>query len=154
MDQKCKSILIPEIGLELEPEFIRELVIGTDFSRVLAHLVVKTGDRSVMARGTSDGRLYVVAAGTSLEEYEVETGTAPDAYDAPNTYELVDAANITDILIEAENAVVQFRDQGGLWGDTKVVNVGFMSIDLVHYGIRIQNRVALAAADYEFTFYR
>jgi len=152
--QKIRSILIPEIGLDLEPEFENEYEVSTEFSRVIAHLVARTSNRSVMLRATSDGRLHVAAAGTSMEIYQVENGVAPDAYNVGSTYEQVDAQYVTDILIEANDATIQFRNLAGLWGAAKAIPVGAASIEFIHYGIRIQNRVALAVANYEFTMYR
>ncbi len=152
--QKIRSILIPEIGLDVEPPFIQESEISTTFSRVIAHLAARFGNRSIMIRGTSDGRLLVAAAGTSMEVYDVENGNAPDAYNAGNTYEQAQAIYTTDILVETFASTISFRNAAGVWGDDKAVPVGFTSIDFIHYGIRIQNRVALSVAVYEFTLYR
>ena len=152
--QKIRSVLIPELGLDLEPEFLNEYEVSSEFIRALAHLVARAGNRSVMLRATTDGRLHVAAAGTSMEIYHVENGVAPDAYNAGSTYEQVDAQYITDLLIEANDATISFRNSAGLWGDAKAIPVGVASIDFIHYGIRIQNRVALAVANYEFTMYR
>lgn len=151
--QKIRSILIPEIGLDIEPKFIRESEISTEFSRTLSHLAARTGTRSILLRATSDGRLQVVSAGTYMEVYAVENGDAPDAYNAGSTYEFVIGQHVTDILIEANDATIQFRNAAGAWGDAKAIPVGAQSIDLIHYGIRIQNRVALAVSTYEITTY-
>ena len=152
--QKLRSILIPELGLQLEPEFIDESEVSTEFIRSLSHTVGRFGERSIIIRATSDGRLLVAAAGTSMEIYHVEDGNAPDAYDAPNTYEQADAIYTTDILIEDFAAEISFRNLAGVWGDDKTIPIGFASIDFIHYGIRIQNRNAGDVAAYEFTFYR
>jgi len=152
--QKIRSVLLPELGIKLEPEFIDEFEVSTDFSRVLAHVVGRTGERSIIIKATSDGRLLVAAAGTSMEIYLVENGNAPDVYDAPNTYDQVEPIFCTDILIETFDATISFRNLAGIYGDDRAVPVGFTSIDFIHYGIRIQNRVALSVAAYEFTLYR
>ena len=152
--QKIRSVLIPEIGIDLEPEFVKEFEVSTTFSRTLAHLVGRTGNRSILVKATSDGRLLVAAMGTAAEVYIVEAGAAPDAYNAGNTFDQVLPIYLTDVLAETNNMVIQFRNQAGVWGDTIIVNVGFRSFDFIHYGIRIQNRVALAAGDYEITMYR
>ncbi len=152
--QKLRSVLIPEIGLDVEPPFVQESEISTVFSRVIAHLAARYGNRSIMIKATSDGRLLVAAAGTSMEVYGVENGNAPDIYNAGNTYEQVQAIYTTDILIETFGSTISFRNAAGVWGDDKAVPVGFMSIDFIHYGIRIENRVALSVAVYEFTMYR
>ncbi len=152
--QKIRSILIPEIGLDVEPEFVTEGEISTVFSRVIAHLVGRTGSRSILIRATSDGRLLVAAAGTSYEIYAVENGNAPDAYDAGSTFEFVEAQYTTDLLIEAFDATISFRNAADVWGDAKALPVGGYSIDFIHYGVRIQNRVGAAVAVYEITTYR
>lgn len=153
-DQKVRSILLPELGLDLEPEFVREIKVGTDFSRVLAHLCARTGQRSIAIKATSDGRLMVAMAGGAAEIYAVENGDAPDAYNAGSTFEFVEAQYVTDILVEANDATVSFRNAAAVWGDDKAMPIGMASIDFIHYGIRIQNRVGLAVAEYEITTYR
>lgn len=152
--QKIKTVLLPEIGLDLEPDFVKEFKVDTDFSRTLAHLVGRTGKRSIMVRATSDGRLLVAAAGTAMEIYEVVTGVAPDPPPNWTEYERENAVYVTDFLIEAFDAVVQFRNAVGDWGNSIIVPVGYFSKDLIHYGVRIQNRVALSVAEYEIVMYR
>ena len=152
--QKIRSILIPEIGLDVEPEFVNESEISTEFSRTLSHIVGRTGSRSILIKATSDGRLLVAAAGTASEVYAVENGNAPDAYNAGSTYEFAEAQYVTDLLIETFAATVSFRNAVGVWGDDKALPVGAISIDLIHYGVRIQNRVAASVSVYEITTYR
>lgn len=154
MNQKIKTILIPEMGLDLEPEFIEAFSVDTEFSRTLAHIVAKTGTRSVLLKATSDGRLLVATAGGAFEVYGVENGTAADAFSGPNTYDQALAQYVTDVLVETHPAIVSFRDVNGTYGDEKRVPVGFSSFDLVHYGMRIRNRNAGNNAVYEFTIYR
>lgn len=152
--QKVKSILIPEIGLDVVPESVVEAEISTDFSRTLAHLAARTGNRSILIKATTDGRLLVASGGTAYEIYDVEDGDAPDAYDAPNTYEQTEAWYVTDIIVETFAAEVSFRDSEANWGGDIYLPVGAYSIDLVHYGMRVQNHVALSVAAYWFTVYR
>jgi len=152
--QKLRSALIPEIGLNLDPEFVQEIEISTDMQRTISHLAARTGQRSIALRATSDGRLLVAAAGTAMEIYEVIADDAPDAYPDPPDYNRDDAVYVTDILIENFDAVVSFRNSEGDYGNDKIIPVGFMSIDLIHYGIRIENRVALSVAAFEITMYR
>jgi len=152
--QKIRSVLLPELGIKLEPEFIDEFEVSTDFSRVLAHVVGRTGERSIIIKATSDGRLLVAAGATSMEIYLVENGNAPDAYNVGSTYDQINAIYTTDILIETFDATISFRNLAGIYGDDRAVPVGFTSIDFIHYGIRIQNRVGLSVAAYEFTLYR
>ncbi len=152
--QKIRTILIPEIGLEVEPEFVQEAEIGTDFSRVIAHLASRTGSRSVLLSATSDGRLLVAMAGGAAEIYAVENGNAPDVYNGGSTFIFGDAQYTTDILVETNDATVSFRNAALVWGDDKAIPIGMASIDFIHYGIRIQNRVALSVAVYEITTYR
>jgi len=152
--QKVKSILIPEIGLDVVPESVIESEINTDFSRTLSHLAARTGNRSILIKATSDGRLLVASGGVAYEIYDCEDGNAPDAYDAPNTYDQTEAWYVTDMIIETFAAEVSFRDQAGNYGGDIYLPVGAYSIDLVHYGMRIQNHVALSVAAYWFTIYR
>jgi len=152
--QKIRTVIIPESGLILEPEHVLESEVATDFIRSLAHIVGQSPGGSVVLRCSTAGDLRVATVGTAFELYEVENGNAPDAYDAPNTFEYADAVYMTDCLIETFGATISFRDEGGLWGDGKALPVGFYSFDFLHYGIRIQNRVALSVSVYEFTIYR
>ncbi len=152
--QKIRSVFIPEIGIELEPEFVPESEISTEFSRTLAHVVGRTGSRSIIIKATSDGRLLVTAAGTAMEFYAVENGNAPDAYDAGSTFEFVDAQYVTDFVIETFDATISFRNVNGVWGNDKAIPVGAVSLDLIHYGVRIQNRVGASVSVYEITTYR
>ncbi|HDY88351.1 hypothetical protein LCGC14_0954770 [marine sediment metagenome] len=152
--QKIRSVLIPEIGLNLEPSFLQDYEVTSEFLRSLSHTVGRFGERSIMIRATSDGRLHVAAGATSMEIYDVETGNAPDAYNAGSTYDQANAIYTTDILVENFAAEISFRNLAGVYGDDKIIPVGMSSIDFIHYGIRIQNRVALSVAAYQFTLYR
>jgi len=154
MNQKIKTVLIPEIGLNLEPSHVMKSEVETDFTRALAHLVCQSPAGPVMVRGTTGGNLTTATVGIAFETYVVEAGNAPNAYDGPNTFDQVDPFYVTDVLIEAFDATVQFRNQAGMWGDAKAFPVGFYSIDFMHYGMRIQNRVPASVAVYEFTIYR
>lgn len=152
--QKVKSIIIPEIGLDVVPDSVIESDISTDFLRTLAHLAARTGNRSILLKATTDGRLLVASGGTAYEFYDVEEGDAPDTYDAPNTYEQTEAWYVTDIIIETHPAEVSFRNAAGNWGGEKYLPVGAYSLDLVHYGMRIQNFDPPNQAAYWFTIYR
>lgn len=154
MDQKIRTILIPELGLSLEPDSVIESVVSTNFTRTIAHLVGMSPAGPVILTCTTDGRLHEATAGTTYEFYTVEDGTAADAFSGPNTYDQAIAHYVTDMLIETHPAIVAFRDLAGNYGDEKTVPVGFMSIDLLHYGMRIRNRNAGFNAVYEFTIYR
>ena len=152
--QKIKTILIPEVGLDVQPPTIKEVEVSTDFTRTFAHVVGKGNASGVLIRSTPDGRLYVATAGVSYEVYAVEAGAAPDAYNAGSTFEFDDPQYVTDLLIETNAATISFRNQAHVWGDDKAIPVGFASIDFINYGVRIQNRVALSVCDYEITTYR
>ncbi|MBA7524612.1 hypothetical protein ES705_16753 [subsurface metagenome] len=153
-DQKIKTVLIPEIGLELDPEFIQQSIVTPDFSRVFAHLVGYAANRGILIRATSDGSLKVVSAGTPFEEYIVFSGTGGADYAAPNikTYEV--AYNVTDILVESFPAIISFRNLQGVWLDPKVLPVGYHSIDFIHYGYQIKRRTDAGDTDFEVTIYR
>ncbi len=152
--QKIMTVLIPEDGLDLQPKYTVEAIVGTEFSRTFAHLVGKKIGGSVLLRATSDGRLLVATAGTAYEYYDCEEGNAPDAYDAPNTYEQIEAWYVTDIIIETNPAEVSFRNVAGDWGNDKYLPVGAYSIDFIQYGMRIQNFDPPNVAEYWFTIYR
>ena len=152
--QKVKSILIPEIGLDVVPESVIESEINTDFSRTLSHLAARTGNRSILLKATSDGRLLVASGGTAYEFYDVENGTGADTYTAPNIYDQTEAWYVTDIIIETFPAEVSFRNQAGVYGADKYFPVGAYSIDLIQYGMRIRNRTPGSNTVYEFTIYR
>jgi len=153
-DQKINTVLIPETGLSLQPEFIQEVKVSPDFSRVLAHLVGKGSNSGVMIRSTSSGSLHVVSAGVPFEIYVVYSGTCADAFSAPNTEELPDAYNVTDFLIETFPAIISFRNLAGTWLPEKILPVGYHSIDFIHYGFRIRNRTPGSNSVYEITVYR
>ena len=153
MVQKLKTPLIPEQGISFTPRDVMESDVETDFGRSLSHVVAQGPRGSVALICTTDGRLHVATAGSACEVYAVENGNAPNAYDAPNTFIFADAQYVTDIFIETNEATIQFRNAAGAWGDDKALPLGIASLDFVHYGIRIQNRVPAAIAAYEITTY-
>ena len=152
--QQIRTVLIPESGLDLEPEFVRQSTVETDFIRSLAHLVGKAPNTGILIRATSDGSLRVVSAGVPFEEYITFTGTGADAYAAPNILEYLVAYNVTDFLIETHPAFVSFRNLAGVWLGDKILPVGMHSIDFIHYGYRIRNRNAGNNTVFETTIYR
>ncbi|MBA7642992.1 hypothetical protein ES703_50702 [subsurface metagenome] len=153
-EQKIKTPLIPEHGLELSPEFIEQSVVSPDFSRVFAHIIGKADDRGILLRATSDGSLHVVSAGVPFEIYLVYSGVGAAAYDADDTFEFTVAYRVTDFLIETNPCEISFRNFQGTWLPDKVLPVGMHSIDFIHYGVRIQNRAAGPNTTYEITVYR
>ena len=152
-DQKLNTILIPESGLELAPEFVAESLVSPNFLRVFAHLIGKSPDRGILIRATSDGSLRVALAGVPFEVYVVYNGTGADAYAAPNIVELAYASNVTDLLIETHPAIISFRNVNGVWLPDKRIPVGGHSIDFINYGFRIRNRNAGNNTVYELTLY-
>lgn len=154
MLQKSRTVLLPEIGLELEPEFVKEFSIDTEFTRVIAHVVGQTGARAIMIRATSDGRLHVASAGVSFEWLEVQTDNAPDAWNAAQTYEYTEAILVTDFDLEDFAAEIEFRNHAGVWGDTQRLRVGISSLGFVHYGVRIRNRVGGSVSAFQIKLYR
>jgi len=153
-DQKIKTVLIPEHGLILSPEFIQQSVVSPDFIRSFAHLIGKADDRGILIRATSDGSLRVVSAGVPFESYLVYTGTGVATYTAANIEEFSVAYNVTDFLIESQPAHVSFRNLQGIWLPDKSLPVGFHSIDFIHYGFRIKYRTGASNTTYEITVYR
>lgn len=152
--QKIKTILLPEVGLDLEPPDVISAEVSTDFTRTFAYVVGKGPESGILIESTTDGRLHVAAAGTSMEVYSVESGDAEDAFAAADTFEFVNAQYVTDFLIETFGATIQWRNALNDWGDNKSLPVGAFSIELIHYGVRIQNRGAGNVCDYEITTYR
>jgi len=153
-DQKIKTVLIPEIGLDLSPDFIEQSVVSPDFIRAFCHLVGKADDRGILIRATSDGSLRVVSAGVPFEEYLVITGTGADAYTAGNTTEYTVAYNVTDFLIETHPAKISFRNLQGVWLPDRSLPVGMHSIEFIHYGFKVRNRGAGNNTVYEITVNR
>lgn len=151
--QKIKTVLIPELGIVLEPRGVQESVVDTDFTRVIAHLVGQSSAGPIMIGATTGGSLRMSMVGQAFESYTVNAGAAPDAYNAGSTYNFVGPQFVTDILVETFGATISFKNQAGVWGANKTLPVGFYSIDIIHYGIKIQNRVALSVAAYEITTY-
>ncbi|MBA7700159.1 hypothetical protein ES703_108868 [subsurface metagenome] len=153
-EQKIKTVLIPEHGLELSPEFIEQSIVSPDFSRVFAHLIGKADDRGILIRATSDGSLRVVSAGVPFEYYIIKSGISVDAFHADDTFEFSIAYNVTDFLIETHPAIISFRNQFGVWLPEKILVVGYHSIDFINYGVRIRNRNPGSNSVYEITSYR
>ncbi len=153
-DQKIRTNLIPESGLTLQPSFVQESSVSTDFSRVFAHLIAKGANSGVLIRSTSDGSLHVVSAGVPFEIYLVYSGGCLDAFAALNTEEFTDAYAVSDFLIETFPCIISFRNLAGTWLPEKVLPVGYHSIDFIHYGFRLRNRNAGSNSDYEVTVYR
>lgn len=153
-EQKIKTVLIPESGLDLSPEFIEQSVVSPDFSRVFAHLIGKADDRGILIRATSDGSLRVVSAGVPFEAYVVNSGTSVDAFHSDDTFEFSVAYNVTDFLIETHPAIISFKNQTGNWLPEKILVVGYHSIDFINYGIKLRNRTPGSNSVYEITSYR
>ena len=153
-NQKISTVLIPEHGLELSPEFITESIVTPDFSRSFAHLVGKSNDRGILLRATSGGSLYVASAGVPFEAYLVYAGTGANAYAAPNIQNFVVPYQTSDFLIETFPSVISFCNLLGVWLPDKSLPVGMHSIDFIHYGFRIRNRIPGSNSVYEITIYR
>ena len=153
-NQKIGTVLIPEIGLNLSPEFIEQSEVSPDFSRVFAHLIGKADDRGILIRATSDGSLRVVSAGVPFELYVVNSGVSVDAFHSDDTFEFTEAYNVTDFLIETHPSIISFKNQSDVWLPEKILPVGMHSIDLINYGIKIRNRTPGSNCVYEITSYR
>ncbi|MBA7523130.1 hypothetical protein ES705_15253 [subsurface metagenome] len=152
-DQKIKTVLIPEDGVDLDPPFIQQSVVTPDFSRVFAHLIGKAADSGILIKATSDGSLKVVSAGVPFESYLVVKETSDNLeYVAPHIYESETACNVSDFLIELFPGFISFRNSRGVWLPDKKLPVGMHSIDFIHYGVRIK-KTADGAVQYEITCY-
>ncbi len=151
--QIIKTILIPETGLNLSPEFIEQSIVTPDFSRVFAHLIGKADARGILIKATSDGSLHVVSAGVPFEEYLVVSGTSDNLnYVAPHIFESDTACNVSDFLIELFPGIISYRNSQGIWLPDKTLPVGMHSIDFIHYGLRIK-KTAAGDVKYEITCY-
>lgn len=153
-DQKIKTVLIPEDGLDLSPKFIEQSVVSPDFIRAFCHLVGKADDRGILIRATSDGSLRVVSAGVPFESYLIYSLTGNDNYISANTKISTLSYNVTDFLIETHPVKFSFRNLQGIWLQDKILPVGFHSIDFIHYGFKIKNRNAGSDFAAEITIYR
>ena len=153
-DQKIKTVLIPELGLNLSPEFIEQSIVTPDFSRVFAHLIGKADARGILIRATSDGSLRVVSAGVPFESYLVYSGTCDVDHSVYDSQVFSLAYNVTDFLIESHDVMFSFRNLQGVWLQDKVLIVGYHSIDFIHYGVKIKNRSGANNVAYEITVYR
>lgn len=152
-DQKIGTVLIPEHGLKLSPEFIEQSVVSPDFIRAFCHLVGKADDRGILIRATSDGSLHVVSAGVPFEHYLILSGISANLnYVAPHIFEYGFAHNVTDFLIETFPGIISFRNRQGVWLQDKSLPVGMHSIDFIHYGVRIKKSAA-GNVKYEITVY-
>lgn len=152
--QKINTTLIPESGLNLSPEFVQQANVSIDFSRVFAHLVGKGSNSGVLIRATADGSLIVSTAGVPFNSYVTSAGIAGDAFAAGDTFEFGVIYNVTDFLIETFPAIISFQNHAAAWLPEKILPVGFYSIDLINYGIRIRNRNAGDNSVYSITSYR
>lgn len=152
--QNINTVLIPESGLSLQPPYVKESKVTTDFSRVFAHLVGKGPNSGILIRSTTDGSLRVSIAGVPFEIYIISDGTAGDVFAPGDTFEFGIAYNITDFLIETHPSIISFQNQAGTWLPEKILPVGMHSIDLINYGIRIRNRTPGSNCVYEITSYR
>lgn len=153
-DQEIKTVLIPEDGLDLSPEFIQQSIVTPDFSRVFAYLIGKAPKSGILIRATSDGSLKVVSAGTPFEEYLICSGVGNVDYIEGNIFELDVAYQVSDFLIETNPAIISFRNASYFWLLDKILPVGMHSINFIHYGVRIKNRNDPGDVDYEITVYR
>lgn len=154
MKQRSNTVLIPERGLSLEPEFEKEILVDTAFTRSIAHLAAQTGDRSIMIKATSDGRLWVASAGVPFEWMARHQGNAPNAWAVAQTYEYEEAILLTDFDIELFAVEIQFRNKAEVWMDERRLRVGISSIGFTHYGVRIRNRVPASVANFEIIVHR
>lgn len=153
-DQQINTVLIPESGLNLAPEYVLESFVSPNFSRVFAHLVGKAANNGILIRATSDGRLHVVSAGVPFEEYLTFNGTCANAFAPGQTHEFAVSYNATDFLIETFPAIISFRNLAHVWLPEKILPVGMHSIDFIHYGVRLRNRIPASNSVYEITPYR
>lgn len=153
-DQKIKTPLIPESGISLSPEYVIESLVSPNFTRVFAHLIGKAANSGIFIRATSDGSLHVVTAGVPFEEYLVFAGICANAFAPGQTHEFAVSYNVTDFLIETFPSIISFRNLAGVWLPEKILPVGMHSIDFIHYGVRLRNRIPASNSVYEITPYR
>jgi len=141
--------------LTQDPSQIRRWFVDNVFRRSLSYLVGFDGDtKARILRCTTSGLLKTAPTTTGLEDYTVKTGTGADTYTAGNTYTFTVGYSRWDILIEDNDAVISWSDEAGTWGGDVILTLGWHSIDLVKWGIRIKNRTAAANTTYQIVAFK
>lgn len=155
IQQEIKQVSLKNEDLILSPEFLREAYTTNRYQRALSLAMGWTGDRVKFLRCMTTGVLKTAPVATGLEEYTVETGICIDAYHADDTFAYSSPYSRWDILIENKDAVISFRNKPNTdWGDDMVLTVGWHSLDMVNYGIRLHNRVNGELSTYQVVPYR
>lgn len=140
--------------LDLEPDQVRKLSVNNVFQRTLSLLSALSADGQKTLEATTDGELRVAMTSSGLEEYTQVNGSASDTFAAADTYKYSDSRSRWDIMIENNDAIIQFRNpQNTAWQGNIVLLTGIHSIDLTTSGIRVKNRVAGSVTDYQIVSY-
>jgi len=143
------------LNLKQHPEQVQRWFVDNVFQRAFAYLVGFTEEKkAVILKSTADGKLKVVTGGAGFTDYDVFDGTALDAYDQSTTFEFAQPYSRVDLLIEDNDAIVSFMKEDLTWGKDMIMKTGYHSIDFSCYGVRIKNRVAGYAANFEIVVYR
>lgn len=144
-----------EEDIQLDPSDIRKFSVSNIVGRTFAHLIGKTEDGSrVPVKVMGDGKINVATTPGGITEYTVEGGSADDTYTSANTYTFDEPYTFVDNLIESNDALVSYQDEGGTWMDDIPLTTGYHSQNISAYGIRIKNRVSGNVADYNIILWR
>lgn len=155
IEQKIKQVTLKNEDLKLSPEYTRELFTSNKFQRTLALLEGWAEDRVKFLRCTKAGVLKTAPVASGIEEYNVETGTAEDTYAVADTFTYSAPYGRWDILVETYDCEISFRNKTNSdWADEIILTKGWHSIDLVSYGIRVQNRENGENSLYQIIGYR
>jgi hypothetical protein len=160
-----KSARVEKITQRIDADLLTELTqypsqverFFTDnyVSRTLSYLVGFDEDlRARVIKTTQSGELKVAITASGFETYDVFNGTTQDDYDSTTTYIFGQAYSRFDILIEDNDAIISFGYKGGTWGKDIILPVGYHSIDITAYGIRVKSRTAGSPATYQIVVYR
>jgi len=142
-----------EVDLKFDPEDVERFFVTNPFQRTLAHLVVWTGQKALLARATSGGVLKTAPVGAGYEYMDVHTGTTTANWSSNIPF----AATVSriDILSLNYGLDIRFLDPQGLPMDSiQVMANSFRSLDLTTTAFQIRNRGGGPnAATYEVTGY-
>lgn len=153
--QKIRQVSLKNEDLILSPEFIREIFTTNKFQRSISLLEGFTGDRTKLLRCMPSGILKTAPIATGLEEYLKKTGICVTIWHDDDTFIFDSPFSRWDIFIENYDVVIGFRNKPNtFWGDDIILNVGWHSIDLVSYGIRLHNRADGDLSTYQIVAYR
>jgi hypothetical protein len=151
ISQKIKTLMYPILGLELEPPTPEgELRIEGDVQPVMALVVAKTPNGSVLIEGTVDGALKTADTGSGLDSIEVSAGNATDTLT-----DLALAAPYTKLIITVTVNPLQitFETATSTYSSTVDLAVGIHERELSGVDLQVANVNAGQTASYQVEAY-